>query len=254
MRKELEKKINTFITEYSKLISFTIQNNDRNDIFNTKLVDIITIFNQSYQSFIKEYKLLPPLHLAEMEKLYFYSSSDLSDSLIIDFYNVNNCVSIELQKKDENYNAYLSNMGERHYKKMRIKTDIIKKYLDLMQKYQKLIRTYFSFREYYLCKHYTFFNIRLNENILNNISQFYLYFGNENFTVELIFDLGDKISISSYNVKIMGINELEKHEEKEIITFLLNNIYINTNYLSNLYKKKESDFNFLYKNLSYKRK
>jgi len=254
----LEKIINNFAVQFNK--SFK---NNINQFDNFKIIDIVTIFNNNYQEFIKEYQKLPKLDLSDYIKFYFYSSSETNDLLILDLYgikekiyNENNWISLELTRNREKYKAYLSNglysANDKYHEKININPKIIKNYIELISKYNKLINNYSFFKEYYMCNGYTFLHIKLDDNILNNLETFKFCFGNETLNINITFKLENNLSIIDYDVKIEGINEIPKCKKKEIITYLLNNLYVSNNNLSSLYKN-DDDFDLIDKNKVFKK-
>lgn len=257
MRRVLEEVLNEFTDNFNKLFTNKLNNsnNNINETFNTRFIDIITIFNNELISFTNEYQQLTPLNLSEIEKLYFYISSDDSDLLIIDLFNVkeniyneNNWISLELTRKNEKYKAYLSNghylSNDKYHERININSYIIKQYLNLMKKYNKLLNTFAFFKECYLCNGNIFLHIKLNDNILNNLSTFTICLGNDKININLTFSLKNDLKIIDYDLKIEGIKEIKKVEKKEIIIYLLNNLYISNNELSSLYKN-DDEYNII---------
>ena len=263
MNEVLLKELNQFIYDYNLVTTNLIY--DKRNIYknnveikpdytnSTKLIDIVTKFNEQYQNFKKDFEKLPKLNLAKKIKYREFSNDNDNKLLILDLYNTNDGLYnenewIALQLFFLNNELFANLFNEQYHdnayqERININPKIIKNYVEMFDKHEEFLNTYEK-----LCNAFLFGNgttllfSNIDGELLNGLKNFTFSFGNAYMNgseyIKVTFKLGEKLEIINYELKFDTFNENYKEHEQEIINYLLNNIYINNNKLPKLETKE----------------
>ena len=275
MNEKLLKELNRFIYNYNQITTNLIY--DGRDIYkngfeikpdytnSTKLIDIVTKFNEQYQNFKKDFEKLPKINLAKKINYREFSTYDNNKLLVLDLYNVNEGLYnedgwIALQLYFLNSKLFANLFNEEYHnntyqERININPKIIKDYLDVFDKHQKLLEIYEKLRRAFLFgngKTILFSNI--DGELLNGLKNFTFTFGNGYMNgheyIKVTFKLDEQLEIINYELEFDTFNENYKEHEQEIINYLLDNIYINNSELPKLETKEvEKSYTKNYNNL-----
>lgn len=220
-----------------------------------KFIDLITKFNTLYVAFKKEYEKIEKLNLSKsMDFVSFYQTKNFRQ-LRLDLYDVKDGIYNEdgwiyllLNEENgvlENYIAntiYIPLDEDRVFEKINIDSNIAKKHLELIEKYQELFEAYNTFKNAFVCGNgVSLLFTKINSPLFDENPEFELSFGNLYFNgedfIKVTFELGKHIKIKNQSIKIDNQYINDKDKIKESVTYFLENLYVNTNKLPNLYNK-----------------
>lgn len=220
-----------------------------------KFIDLITKFNTLYVAFKKEYEKIEKLNLSKsMDFVSFYQTKNFRQ-LRLDLYDVKDGIYNEdgwiyLVLNEENgvLENYIANTIYRPldedivFEKININSNIAKKHLELIEKYQELFEAYNTFKNAFVCGNgVSLLFTKINSPLFDENPEFELSFGNLYFNgedfIKVTFELGKHIKIKNQSIKIDNQYINDKDKIKESVTYFLENLYVNTNKLPNLYNK-----------------
>lgn len=219
------------------------------------ILNLISSFNKLYLSFKKEYEALEKINLGEsLEIAEFNKFEHDGKRYRVAIFNIDkpnitdrNFTTLFLREIDGQISPFITNNLHRYdkgyYKEnIHIDDDLAKGYLDFLEKYDLLLKTFNYLKNCQLFgdgTHYIFINIDEYEaNLLEGLNKLYLSFGSAYFSTEycgkLTFNLGDNFCLDYPNCKlILDSKEIPKNPAN--FDYILNNLYINKEHI----KKKE---------------
>lgn len=231
-------------------VNFDVDNIEVNYDDSISLLHLVSSFNKLYLSFKNEYDKLPKIKLGSSIELngYFNFDHDYDDYRVLVLY-VKNPTFIEypdtilhLREVNNEVKTFATNDKypfDKNYYHVEIELDkiIVKKYLDLFEKYDLLFKSY----EYLKAKQIfgdttnSIFTIidNYNSNILEGLNNFKIIFGSEYFNtesfVQLSINLGDNIKIDYDNCKLILDSE-RMCADIDDYNKILTNTYLNKKY------------------------
>lgn len=220
------------------------------------LYHLVTTFNKLSNYFQKDYQTLNPITLGENVELlnFYHHENDNYRCLTIYINNPNEQICNEdetllyLIEKDGKITSIITNginyFDKDYYKKeINIDEEIVKKYLDLGEKYSLFIDAYHTLKNKFIFGDgTTVLFSKINGELFEKITSFEITFGNHYFNTEdyinVPIKLGETPVIDYPNSKV--ILDLEEQEnKKEIIDELLEKLFINKDKLPELYQKEK---------------
>ena len=209
---------------------------------------IIGTFMNQYTDFKKEYDNIQKLNsYNELRYVGFYKE-DEEKSLCLDFYDNNKTMKSKygyllliLKEKNGVCSCYVRNdhIGKDYdIREEKIDEKVVKTYIALFEKYKDLLDAYnFLQSKFVFGNGFNVLNMRINGDILKELKSMEISFGNcymnrsdyVTLEVELLNDnrfLKEEITIDDKTIEPTG----------EIVTYLLNEVYLNREYLPSLYK------------------
>ena len=215
---------------------------------NINIGTIIDIFINKYINFKKEYDNIEKLNsYQKLRYIEFYEESD-EKSLCLDFCDDNKTMNSEdgyllliLKEKNGICSSYVTNdyIGEDYnIRKEKIDEKIIKSYIVLFEKYKDLVDSYNYLKTKFVFGNgFNVLNIRINGDILNELKSIEISFGNScmNRLDCVIFEV-DMLNKHRFLKEEIIINDKPIEPTREIVTYLLNEVYLNREYLPSLYK------------------
>lgn len=209
---------------------------------------IIETFMKQYTDFKKEYDNIKKLDsYNDLEYIGFYKKSN-EKSLCLSFFDNNKTMkskygylSLILKEENDVCSCYVENdcIGKDYdIKKKRINKKVIKSYIALFEKYKDLLDAYNFFQKQFVFGNgFNVMYIKINGNILNKLKSMEINFGN------CCMNRSDDVSLE---IELLNEHKFLKEEitidnkaiepTSEIETYLLNEVYLNKEYLPTLYK------------------
>lgn len=214
------------------------------------LLHLVSSFNKLYLSFKKEYDELDKLNLGKTIEVLSFEKSDYNGDnyrnliLYIDNPFITNHENTLLYLREINgeIKPFITNninpFDEKYYReKVKLNNDIVKKYLDLFEKYSLLLETYNHLKNNQIFGDGTnsIFTVidNGNSNLLEGLKTFKLSFGSAYFDTEyyaeFLINLGDNFGLDYDNCKLILDCENIMTDE-EVCRKVLNNVYLNKKY------------------------
>lgn len=215
---------------------------------NVNIGSIIGIFINQYTDFKKEYDNIQKLNsYNELRYVGFYKE-DEEKSLCLDFYDNNTTMNskygyllLTLKEKNGVCSCYVSNdhIGKDYdIREEKIDEKVVKSYIALFEKHKDLLDAYnFLQSKFVFGNGFNVMNTRINGDILNELKSMEINFGN------CYMNRSDYVSLE---VELLNEHRFLKEEiiiddktvepTSEIVTYLLNEVYLNREYLPSLYK------------------
>ena len=218
------------------------------------LYDLIKRINEMHISFTKEYNELEKLDLGEdIEIVDYYAYPDLSyRELLLFIYNskISDSYDDFLHIIDDNGNvsSYISTglnlFDKKEYVKTNLDNEKLKKYIDLIEKYNLLFYLYYRFRNDLVFgdgTHIMHSEIKsVNDNILDGLDKLIIKLGFDyqslGTNIDLVINLGNEFSINNNECKI-DLYGTSIDLDNDCFTDLLKKIYINEKYLNGYYDR-----------------
>ena len=214
------------------------------------LLHLVSSFNKLYLSFKKEYDELDKLNLGKTIEILSFEKFDYNGDnyrnliLYIDNPFITNHENTLLYLREINgeIKPFITNninpFDEKYYReKVKLNNDIVKKYLDLFEKYSLLLETYNHLKNNQIFGDGTNYIFTVidngNSNLLEGLKTFKFSFGSAYFDAEyyaeFLINLCDNFGLDYDNCKIVLDCENIKTDE-EVCRKVLNNVYLNKKY------------------------
>lgn len=242
MRKELKDELNDFI--FMKRNESNLINNNNN----TKLLDVIKLFNELYKKFKLEYSQLPKFDLSKTIKYSLFLDSqdntmlsfnlvDVNDGIYneegwiaLDIFSLNNQIFANLSNKRYDHKSYC--------KRINLDKDVLKKYLEVFKNnilFIKLYEKLYSFTSF--SENIKFLSIQVSDNIIEDL-KLSLSFSDPSINgsdiIDITFLLGEDFKITDYKLLFDFIKINDNDNKEEILNYILNNLYIENNKLPHM--------------------
>ena len=220
-----------------------------------RLIDIVRLLNEIRLEYLEEVKSMPELNIGE--EICFINYNDYSNAqylhLLIknpkkEIYGEDNKLYAWLSKDDEGYRIYLRDNNalktmndtkfskEYNEKDKLVNKEIIDKYFAFFKKYNLFLKAYMKLSNSCL---YGDGTTILFTNI--NEDNFVFSLGNNYFNtsdyIEILFKLDNNLTIKYEDSKV-NLDSRDIGVDSETIDKLANNLYVDKDYLPELYKDK----------------
>ena len=128
-------------------------------------------------------------------------------------------------------------------KKVELDENLVKKYLDFLEKYECFLQSYYNLRNKFIFGNgTTVLFSRIEGEILEKLKTFTIAFGNNYFitadSIRILFNLGETLNID-YNLCEIEMDLKKIENKKEYIDELVNNLFINRSKLPVMYEKEK---------------
>ena len=257
MNKKLIDSIKTFNTG-STVKKNNMQNLDYNsdELYidfkeNISIGNIFEIFIKEYFNFKNEYNKIAKLENYLDLGYIRFEENENGKTLLLDFfdgcktmYSKDGYLVLALKEKNGIYSAEVTNEEVYDYKVKEelIDKNKIKSYINLFKKYKDLLDAYnFLKKEFIFGNGFNVLYIKIKGDVLNELKSMSISFGNAYM---------NKSDYVTFEIEMLNQHRILKEEitidnkkidpTPEIVTYLLNNVYLNKEYLPTLYKKQNS--------------
>lgn len=223
---------------------------------NISIGNIFNIFINEYLKFKEEYDKLSKLNCYEDLNFISFSEYENSKMVSLDFFDDDNTMKsrygyliLSLEENDGIYSSYVFNdlIGkEFNQREENINPEIVKQYIELFQKYKNLFDAYNFFKKKGVIfgNGYSALHINIQGEILEDLNTFEIFLGNDlqnrELVVELKVDISDKNEFIDKKVRLLN-KEIEP--TSEIINYIFKNTYLNKEYLPEIYRNNQKEFN-----------
>ena len=232
-------------------VDFDIEKTEVNYVDSISLLHLVSSFNKLYLSFKKEYDELGKLNLGKnIEVLSFGKFECNGDNhrnliLYIDDPIITNHEDtiLYLREINDEIKPFVTNdinpSDKKYYREdVTLNNDIVKKYLDLFEKYSLLLEMYNHLKNNHIFGDgaNSIFTVidNGNSNLLEGLKTFKLSFGSAYFDAEyyaeFLINLGDNFGLDYGNCKLILDRENIEPDE-EVCKKILNNVYLNKKYV-----------------------
>ena len=238
--------LNTVFTDTYKKLEPSGTNLDERKINyedSISLSNLISSFNELYKSFKKEYAELEKLPLGKsvevlsFDKFTFKNENYRLLTMYIDEPIITKHPDTILYLREINGEIMpfvtnnISKFIKGYYKDdIKLNKELSKKYLDLFEKYDQLLKMYNYFKNQFVFGDNTI-STEINENLLEELHEFKISFGTFDEITELVINLGDNFGLSYDKCKFI-VCDKEETILNEDFDYLFNNVYLNKKYTS----------------------
>lgn len=210
------------------------------------LFNLVSAFNELYKSFKKEYAELEKLPLGKsIEFLEFSKFTYDNDNcrvlmMYIDEPIITNHPDTILYLREINgeilsfvNNRLMRPLAKDYYREtVELNNEIVKKYLDLFEKYDQLLKMYNYFKNQFVFGDGSNTIVTaINGDLLEDLHEFKISFGTFDEITELVINLGDNFGLS-YDKCHFIVYDKEEIVQNTDYDNLFNNVYLNKIYTS----------------------